>query len=63
MTDEEISAMLPWVVYVALIAEGQRVQEKRRQAERPHGHVKAAPPTIARRSRGDTPRRLKTRRE
>jgi len=34
MTDEEISAMLPWVVYLALIAEGQRVQEKRRQAER-----------------------------
>jgi len=34
MTDEEISAMLPWVVYVALIAEGQKLQEKRRQAER-----------------------------
>jgi len=34
LSDEEISALLPWVVYLALIAEGQRVQNRRRQAER-----------------------------
>ena len=60
MTDEEISAMLPWMVYLALIAEGQRVQEKRRQAERRRHE---APPVIARGKREKSPRKLINRRE
>lgn len=34
LSDDEIRAVLPWLVYAALVIEGHKIQEKRRQTGR-----------------------------